>query len=278
MEGALAQLVALALHGSVWLAEPGALPCPQLDATHSTFAGVGDTRFLPPPARFRRTDPLIGVRRWLEWLRQVGTDRVALVHRTRTTAIVHPQLRADLVATEGWFLLGEGVGNRELLWIPTWISLPDGGTNVRYRGAPTRGRRSRDGEGPPSLTDAAATLARELDTIASCAVSLGYDEHAALFRRALSALSASDPIVPEYPDLCPDQMSLSARQLLVASWGALAGLRLPVMASGADSPPLAESSPNPGYAALARALATPSSLALEVAANANSSVHLMEAP
>ena len=80
----LAQVIALAAHGTSWLRRPS-VPPPALDASNSTFQYVGGVDFHsigPATADEGRSPSPVG--RWLQLLHEAGVDRL-LVDNPRGT-------------------------------------------------------------------------------------------------------------------------------------------------------------------------------------------------
>ena len=78
VHGELAQLIALAAHGSAWLAgRTGAVP-PDLEGTNSTFRFVRQVRFELEGSLLHKPVVATDVASWLEDVRQRGLTRLWL--------------------------------------------------------------------------------------------------------------------------------------------------------------------------------------------------------
>src|SRR5262245_9846302 len=123
MNGELAQLVALAVRGTAWLAserEP-----PPTFAGNSAFQFVHSLQFTWPGGGFRRPSLAITPDGWLKQFRDRG-GRLLLVARRPT----HPPANVPSYQLAGfanggeWFLHGDGKGGGEA-WSARWSVDPD---------------------------------------------------------------------------------------------------------------------------------------------------------
>lgn len=111
MNGELATLVALALHGSVWLAGRGQEPPPDLrDA-----AGLRFVRALT----FRSGDRTWhGAGRWLAGLREDGAGRLWLTLPAGSSGRLEPRVAAAFSNGGVWALMS--TGEASAVWLPRW--------------------------------------------------------------------------------------------------------------------------------------------------------------
>jgi hypothetical protein len=204
MNGDLAALIALCLHGNEWLASGTGNP-PALDAGNSTFQYVERVHATCPRRR------LLGTRRWeadsvAEWLRFVegtGARRLSLV--------------VGGASGGRWALVDDAPAPR--LWQSHWA--------VRDRNRPDRRIWAVELTGtplgealPPQPAPASARddLRAALEAIERFAdADAGLADWSAWFAEALRLLEAAEPVIPYHPDLAPDGLPLESRRLLAAA-------------------------------------------------------------
>jgi hypothetical protein len=134
VNGELAQVIALAAHGTSWLRRPS-VPPPALDANNSTFQYVGRVDFHPiGPATADEGRSPSPVGRWLQLLREAGVDRLWLmIPEAQTMSAggrpVDEQFLAGFANAGRWSLLAIEEGKTRLwrtkegrtrLWHATW--------------------------------------------------------------------------------------------------------------------------------------------------------------
>jgi hypothetical protein len=221
VHGQLAQLVALAAHGTAFLR--GASAAAELYPGHTTFRFVGAIEFVRPARAFG----LLGSERaissgtaeWLRDLRDRGTTALPLLRSARVPR--HSELAPHL---EAGFANGLDVGlyARESttthLWGGTWqVTAPKDREqriwSVRYRAF------SAGSLVPNTMTldEAAARLERALEGTRACALENGWERWAAVFAGAMRQLVSDAPTQRYHVDLLPTVgYGLRARQVLAA--------------------------------------------------------------
>lgn len=222
MHGELAQLVALAAHGTAFLRGGGCAP--ELFPGHSTFRFVRAVRF----ARVSRLLGLLPVERppdsgtasWLGDLRRRGASALELgrhpgVPRKRE---LPPHMDAGFSNGLDVALVARDFSGSVELWTGVWeVAAPKHPEqriwSVRYRGeaadALTRC--------PTSLGSAAECLDRALHAAREFALEHSWREWANVFRIAAAELAAEEPTIRHHADMLPSSgYGLRARQVLAA--------------------------------------------------------------
>jgi hypothetical protein len=216
VNGQLANVIALALHGSAWLADPTA-DVPDLERSNSTFQYVRRTRFELPPSRWRRRSASVGSREWLSSLRANGTTRLWLVIPEATPGPVEPHHAAGFSNGGRWGLLA--TGGRPTSWFPDWDVHDLHAADNRIWDVRFVGSRADDGA-PPDRPPSAASLTdlvSALVAIREFARDHGLDFWAERFDVAIGHAGADSPEIPFHPDLAPPStLSAEARRLLAA--------------------------------------------------------------
>ena len=214
VHGELAQLIALAAHGSAWLAgRTGALP-PDLEGTNSTFRFVRQIRFELEGSLVHKPVVATDVASWLEVARHRGVTRLWLA--IPDGAGVGDRRLIAFVGTAAWFLVATEKDRPSEVWRPIWTLAEGDGPERSTWAVEYRGRRSSKVEVPRinpaasmdrltvAITEAEAFAARE-----------GLDDWAAVFGAALRLGEAADPIPPFNPDMFPPAAyGRAARHLL----------------------------------------------------------------
>jgi len=217
VNGELAQIICLATHGSVWLADATRAAPPALDQENSTFQYVGSLQF-----RFR--DGQAGpesragtVADWLLQLRQRQAERLWLVIPEVKT--VTPEGHADEHELAGfanagrWTLVTAG-GRQPEAWRASWAVGDREAPGhriwaVRYEGEPA-------GQVVPQCPDlrmAGEQLERSVRSAREFAARHGLDTWVAWFDRALA--SSSD--IPYHPDMLPAACTPDSRRVAAAA-------------------------------------------------------------
>ena len=212
MNGELAQTMALAAHGSAWLARQDDAPPPALDTTNTTFRYVREITFTgPPPAAAVRE----GVGGWLEALRDRRVERVWLVLHEARRGIV-PEHNAVAFAGGGtWALVATGAGGDDEAWQPSWQLGDQHAPDQRIWDMRLEGTRLADRATPPMprIEDARDTLTHELTSIRAFASEQQLDFWTEQFDAALAVRDAPSPVVPFAEDVFPDGHPVAARRL-----------------------------------------------------------------
>lgn len=220
MHGELAEVVALAAHGSVWLS--GVLPGspPPLDTTNSTFQYVRRVRFefCSSTLQGAATAPDVGA--WLQGARERGIDRLWLFVPDPGVVVAAGEEVPDrmLIAFAGagqWSLIATSAGNPRELWRGSWTVGDDEAPDrriwdVQYRGEPLNGTID-----PlrPDISTCQRGLTAALQEIEAFARIQDLGSWADWFAAAREINQAEDP--PYHPDMLPDVgYPKSAKQLL----------------------------------------------------------------
>jgi hypothetical protein len=226
MHGELAQLVALAAHGSAFVARTQDDPPPELFPESTVFRFTNSVEFRRRTSRLAvlSEEVLVGhaCAPWYADLRNRDATVVRLC-RSRLT----PRNRILPSHIEAGFSGGLDVGilvrfsdRRRELWTGHWdVSEPNHPGQriwrVRFSGVGTSARVQ---EGPEVLS-----AARRLEAALEASVSLvagrrHFDYWENTFRHAKECLSSPAPVIPFHPDLLPSAgYSLDARRLLAAA-------------------------------------------------------------
>lgn len=225
MNGELAQVIALATHGTAWLRGPEAPP-PRLDTTNSTFKFVHSTEFAIEEQRRllrRQRRTTIGdVAGWLDRLKRKQMTRLWLVipepeakqvdgHR------VDAHMRVAFAGASKWLLLATGESHSEV-WASSWQvgaqGAPDNRVwDVRYKGiaqghlAPPR----------PPITDAGEEFRSALTEIRAFSREHELSPWTGWFNQALEALDADAPEPPYHPDMVPATYPAGPLRLMAAA-------------------------------------------------------------
>jgi hypothetical protein len=149
VHGELAQVIALAAHGSAWLKGilPG--PPPPLDADNSTFQYVRRVRFDFCSSSVQTTATVADVGGWLQGARAREIDRLWLLIPDPRVVVTDGEHAPDrmLVAFAGagqWFLLGTSAEPPRELWRGSWTVGDEGAPDrriwdIEYSGEPVAG-------------------------------------------------------------------------------------------------------------------------------------------
>jgi hypothetical protein len=225
VHGELAQLVALAAHGSAFLARADGSEPPELFPASSVFKFTNSVEFHRHARRFGvfpREVPVI--RNCAPWFRDLRSRGATTLDLSRSDETVRNRLLAPHI--EGGFSGGLDVGmvagfrdGRRERWSGRWaVTSPQHPERRIWRvdihGAPTRSKRSH------SMTRRDA--AKRLDAALGAAESLvagrrHFESWENTFRDARSVLTSPVPEIPCHPDLLPEGYTLEARRLLAAA-------------------------------------------------------------
>jgi hypothetical protein len=201
VHGELAQAIAIAAHGSAWLAGRLGQGAPDLE-TGSTFQYVRAIRFELAGSILRKAIVAGSVEEWLAAARQRGVERLWLA---MAGASERP-----------WFLIASAKGRPAETWHGTWTVGASEDPDHRIWDVAYRGRRDSRTE-PDHANPAEATerLHAALDRVETFAGDQGLEEWAAVFGAARQLGDAADPVPPYHPDMFPATVyGRSARRLL----------------------------------------------------------------
>lgn len=222
MNGELAALIAVVLHGNAWLANPISDP-PSLERDNSTYRYVQSLTFVQPKqGLFRRERRYVGTAEWLSFMRGEGVKALALVNPTRTTG----ELPAP-IATSFANGVPRGVvtdGRARTLWSSNWQT--DGSDHPRgeiWRVTMTSYGLAPLPVAPPRpAVDARASLREAVEAAHTFARANNLDGWVDWFGKAVAVSDSPDPEVPYNPDIAPvGWLSLEQRRLLafaVQAW------------------------------------------------------------
>lgn len=221
VDGIIAQSIAVALHGSAWLATRGALPA--LEVNNSTFHYVSLTRF-----ENLAGDRVDGADAWLEQLAAAGVTEVDIYLPDEDGGaeadLAGRRQRAAFVDDDVGLCIPTGSGGR--LWRAEWRTRhhdplaaprPDARPwSVTYResAAPTRLRR-------PALDATRHALIQAIEIAIGFAREHEMNPLDATLARARELETAERPQPPFYADMAPaGVLSLERQRLLAIATGA----------------------------------------------------------
>ena len=224
MHGELAQVIALAAHGSAWLAGLTGGPPPRLENSNSTFQYVRRVRFELRRSSLRAVTGASDVGAWLEEAREREIDRIWLsIPEPGVATSAHDVPERMLVAFAGageWFLVGTSRDEQRELWRASWAvgdkDAPDQRIwDVEYRGDLLAGA------GVPSRPDVSASsqrLMRALEEVEVFARGERLHEWADWFADSRQLAEAEDPQPPYHADMLPGVgFAPPARRLLAVA-------------------------------------------------------------
>jgi hypothetical protein len=221
VNGELAQVIALATHGTSWLRNPAGT-VPALNHSNSTFQFVRSVQFIVGSGLLRRSKPLLDVPAWLENLRRRDVKRLWLVVPSvaRSTGLesVYEHMLVALSGGGTWFMLSTADRAAES-WRASWEvgdrDAPDRRIwDVTYQGSRSRGSIDRRG---PSVPAARERLASALLSTQAFAREHELSPWTECFAGALDALDADAPQPPYHPDMLPPDYPAEPRRLAAAS-------------------------------------------------------------
>jgi hypothetical protein len=220
VNGELASLIALCLHGNAWLGGVDATP-PHLETENSTFKYVRSVQVEAPSGRLvRKTSRLVGVSAWLEQLRSSGSDRLWLVvpqASSSPTCSLDPQLAAAFANGGEWAVMS--TGRDKVLWTSTWTVGDRGAAEHRIWDVRCTGTRLAGVAHPqqPDIEPSRDELLGALRRVRHFADSNSLSSWTAWFDKAIAAADADDPVIAYNPDLAPAGMLDLARTRLLAA-------------------------------------------------------------
>jgi hypothetical protein len=178
MDGAFAQVIAIATHGSAWLRDPSSVDLDDFAAHNSTFRYVGELTFFPGES----------VRPWLETQAANGIERIWLsltgLDGSRSTGPLPPHIAIAFAGgSHGGLLTVHGRGR--ILWESEWA--------VGDRDAPDRriwhvtygGRETTEDPRRPDVDGAAGRLVAALEAARGFAQGHGLGHWPGVFDHAL---------------------------------------------------------------------------------------------
>jgi len=199
VDGQLAQLVALAAHGSAWLAGRTGHDSPQLDG-NSTFQYVRGVRFELAGKLLRSSTVSTDVADWLVGVRHRGITRLRL-------ALLDGEALPDrgLIGFTGmWILVGASKDRSSEVWQASWTVGDSDAPDHRIWDVDYRGRRTSTVDLPRvNVAETMERLKAAVGQAETFAGHQGMDEWAAVFGAALLLGDAPDPVPPYHPDMFP---------------------------------------------------------------------------
>lgn len=217
MNGTLAQYIALALHGSVWLADRAHNTPPTLEL-NSTFQYVGGLRFITQSPSYVTSD----VASWLAHLGQRGVRRLHLSVPDFANEPDDPGFpwhdRAGFVGGLPIALYADTDSGGER-WTADWHVGDEGSSRIWW--VTYCGERTPDRPHTPAVADAHAELTAAIKAAAAFAKAHGLQPWAGVFTLSLALGGADEPEPPYHPDMLPDRgVRLASRRLLAMATGA----------------------------------------------------------
>jgi hypothetical protein len=218
VNGELAVLVALCLHGNEWLASGGEHP-PGVEAENSTFKYVKHLRVTCPQRALFRTNmwESEGAAPWLQFLRKSDSRRLSLVTAGDPQPSDLPDEIAASFANGGrWALVSDGPTPR--IWYARWSVEHQDDPDQRIWAVQLIGHPLRQSVRAASPHGAARSdLQHALGAIRDFATTADLQSWATWFDQALAQFEDPEPTIPYNPDLAPTTLPLKSRQLLAAA-------------------------------------------------------------
>jgi hypothetical protein len=215
VDGTLAQYIAVALHGSAWLADPSGAEPPSLDQTNSTFKYVAGAIFEDGSSR-------LDVAAWLVQLRAAGVVQIGLATPEFTLIPGNGSLPWHV---RGSFLGGIPLGlivpsqRGTYLWRARWAAAQPGSAKawqVRYQCEPVRADLAH-----PPIEPTHAALVAALGLATDFAGAQGATSLSQTLDRARGLGFADHPEPAYHPDMVPPYgVSLPRLRLLAMACAA----------------------------------------------------------
>jgi hypothetical protein len=121
VNGELAALIAVVLHGNVWLASPSK-PAPSLERDNTTFRYVQSLTFVEPrQGLFRRERRIEGIAEWFVAQRAKGVERLTLYSSTAEGGPLAPHLASAFANGVPHGLVAHGPV--QTLWSSRWETM-----------------------------------------------------------------------------------------------------------------------------------------------------------
>jgi hypothetical protein len=216
VNGELACLVALTLHGNAWLST-GRPPAPPLERTNSAFGVVRRVRNVGPERRWPRGPEQWGsLGLWLEDQKAAGATRLRLFVPSGASDPAQDLPASSVNSVPATMACS---GRRTTLWTSAWSvgdrSVRDG----RPWDVSIRGTSSPDLVVPaPALAPARTRLLDALHAIRGFAADVGLADWASFFGRAVAVAESDAPAVNYAPDIAPaGSLSPERHRLLAAA-------------------------------------------------------------
>lgn len=218
MNGELAALVALCLHGNDRLASRTGL-APDLDTENSAFRYVERVHVTCPQRRLlgTRTWEADGIAEWLRFVKDTGGSRLSLVSGAPRPSAPPDPVAASFANGGRWALIDDAPAPR--LWQSQWAVHDRNRTDQRIWAVQLTGSPLSQAWLPqPASSSARDDLRAALDGIRGFAEGdVDIADWAAWFTEALHLLDAPEPVIPYHPDLAPEGLPPESRQLLAAA-------------------------------------------------------------
>lgn len=217
VNGELASLVSLCLHGSAWLASTGHVP-PPAEAVAPGFRYVESltVQWTEKTRQRTRGRQCHSVAKWLSALRADGCTRLSLLTARAATGDLPAHIAASFSNGGSWAIVSDGPQPR--VWLTRWsVAHPQAADNriwsVNMLGRPF------DAASPSSVDPASAAvrLREALAEISRFAATNELEHWRVVFDKSSSALDDSTPAIAYGIDLAPDTLALARRQLLAAA-------------------------------------------------------------
>ena len=210
VDGTLAQYIAVAMHGTAWLSDPGDSAPPRLDQTNTTFKYVAGAVFEDGSSR-------LDVASWLVRLRAAGVTEIALAMPDFS---VGPDAGSPPWHVRGAFVGGIPMGlviatsGGTQLWQARWAAAEPGASKAwqaRYQSelAPVHIHR-------PPLEPTHAALMAALGAAIDFATAVRADSLAQTLHHARGAGFAEHPEPAYHPDMVPERGIAPERRRLLA--------------------------------------------------------------
>jgi hypothetical protein len=222
VHGELAQVIALAAHGSAWLRGITAGPPPRLESGNSTFQYVRRVRFEFRRASFWPVTSASDVGGWLDGAREREIDRfwLSIPEPGAVTTDGHEVPDRMVVAFAGagpWFLVGTSRDQSRELWRASWTVGDEDAPDQRIWDVEYRGEPLADAGLPlrPEVSASAERLMGALEEIGCFARDQRLGDWADWFADARGLAEVEDPKAPYHPDMLPGLgFAKPARRLL----------------------------------------------------------------
>jgi len=218
VNGELAALIAVVLHGNAWLADISQPP-PALDRDNTTFRYVHSLTFVERRQGLRRRARRIeGTAEWLVAQQNAGVERLTLCSPTAACDQLEPHLASGFANGGPRGLVTNGAART--LWSSGWDT--DGGEHPRGEiwqvTMTSLALATLDHEPAPAVPEASAQLMASLEDARVFAIANDLAGWADWFAKASNAAHASEPQVAYNPDIAPPGwLTLEQHQLLAAA-------------------------------------------------------------